>query len=288
MAGNLIELRRRIRSVRNTQKLTKAMKTVSAAKLRRASGDLRRSRPYAAKVGDLLAALAPRLTTVHPLLAERSDGVCLVVAVSADKGLCGVFNSRLLKRVDERLQELRAAGREVRLVTVGSKAVRYFAKRETPVERSYPAFMGRLTFENARQLADDLVAIYDKGGVRSVEFVYTEFLSASRQSVGLRQLLPVAPGSNRPAGPETMDILEPSADRMFAELLPLWLRSQVYGMLLHSSASEHVTRMVAMDLATRNASDMIRSLTLTMNKLRQASITNELLEIITATEALKK
>ncbi len=291
MAGNLIELRRRIRSVRNTQKLTKAMKTVSAAKLRRASGDLKKSGPYADKLAGLLAALAPRLETAHPLIAPRPPGKRLLVVVAADKGLCGAFNSRLLKRAEERLQELAGRGEgDVRLVAVGTKAWRYFAKRHPArIDRHYAGVMGRLTFADARGLADDLLAAWRGETLHAIEFVFTEYLSASRQAVTVQPLLPaapdVAPGA---AAPDADLILEPSAAAMVEALLPLWLRARVYRFLLHSVAAEQGARMVAMDLATRNASDMIRSLTLTMNKLRQASITKELLEIMTATEALKK
>lgn len=300
MAGNLIFLRRRIKSVKNTQKLTKAMKTVAAAKLRRANGELKRSRAYREKIGLLLretgAALAldgARVFTGQPLLHGNEKGAVLLVVVAGDKGLCGAFNSHVLKQGEARYRELAAAGREVILVTVGSKAERYFSKQGLEPVQAHNGMIGRLDFADAARLGADLQQRFLSGGLHSVEFAFNEFVSASKQEFSLRRLFPIevaAPDQPLSAdGAETQTyIFEPDAAAIFQALLPRFVTAAVYQMLLQSVAAEQVARMVAMDLATRNASDMIRELTLLLNKMRQAAITKELLEIITATEALNK
>jgi F-type H+-transporting ATPase subunit gamma len=304
MAGNLIFLRRRIKSVKNTQKLTKAMKTVAAAKLRRASGELKRSRAYREKIGEMLRETGARLAltgqspkatgaSLHPLLGGSESGAVLLVVVAGDKGLCGAFNSHVLKQGEARYRELAAAGREVVLVTVGNKAGRYFSKRKLEPVRAYNNMIGRLQFEDVARLSADLQERFLSGGLHSVEFAASEFVSASKQEFRLRRLFPVAVAP--PERPDPGDgseaeeyILEPGAEAIFQALLPRYVTAAVYQILLQSVAAEQVARMVAMDLATRNANDMVRELTLLMNKMRQAAITKELLEIITATEALNK
>lgn len=296
MAGDLINLRRRIKSVRNNQKLTKAMKTVSAVKLRRASADLNRTRPYLEMLERLLriagSAVPPEETVLHPLMEVREEGGIAVVVVSADKGLCGAFNSHLLKRGEEHYRELAEKGEKPLLITIGNKAYRHFLKRGIPIHRYYLSLIGHLTYEAALRIGNELQAMVEENQVKAVEFVYTEFLSSARQQLSVRRVLPVPPETFRPVSArETGDekyIFEPDAKSVFAALLPRYIRTLIYRTLLGSVASEEAARMLAMDLATRNASDMIQSLTLTMNKMRQASITKELLEIITATEALKQ
>jgi F-type H+-transporting ATPase subunit gamma len=302
MAGNLIVLRRRIKSVKNTQKLTKAMKTVAAAKLRRATGELKRSKPYREKITFLLneagsmaepAGESPKETdaAVRPLLAGNDRGAALLVVVASDKGLCGAFNSHVLRQGEARYRELAAGGREALLVTIGTKAARYFTKRGIEPLRSYNGLIGRLHAADAARIADELRGLFVDRGLSRVEFAFSEFVSASKQQFSLRQLLPVeleVSERTREAVEEAGTIFEPGADELFRALLPSFIRASVHHILLQSMAAEQVARMVAMDLATRNASDMIRHLTLQLNKMRQAAITKELLEIITATEALNK
>jgi F-type H+-transporting ATPase subunit gamma len=294
MAGNLIFLRRRIKSVRNTQKLTKAMKTVAAAKLRRATGELKRSRAYRDKIAQLLREAGSRVDlATHPLLRGNEQGAALLVVVAGDKGLCGAFNSHVLKQGEARYRELAAAGGEVVLVTVGTKAGRYFSKRGLEPKKAYNGMLGRLQFADALRLAADLQELFLSGSLGSVEFAFSEFVSASKQQFSLRRLFPVdvavaaRAGAGPVAGAEGY-IFEPSAGAVFQALLPRHVQASVYQVLLQSMAAEQVARMMAMDLATRNASDMIRALTLQLNKMRQAAITKELLEIITATEALNQ
>lgn len=295
MAGNLIFLRRRIKSVKNTQKLTKAMKTVAAAKLRRATGELKRSRAYREKIGFLLQeAGAKAAQQDHPLLQGGAQGAALLVVIAGDKGLCGAFNSHVLKQGEARFRQLAAAGREAMLVTVGTKASRYFVKRGLEPKKMYNGMVSRLQFADAARLAAELQELFLSQSLGSVEFAFSEFVSASKQQFSLRRLFPIEIGPAVDAGEAGADgeregyIFEPGADAIFQALLPRTVAAFVYQVLLQSAAAEQVARMVAMDLATRNANDMIRDLTLLLNKMRQAAITKELLEIITATEALNK
>lgn len=299
MAGNLIFLRRRIKSVRNTQKLTKAMKTVSAAKLRRASGELKRSRAYREKVASLLAEAGrwadPALLAGEPLLAAGRQEAVLLVVVAGDKGLCGSFNAHALRAGEARRRELAEAGRRVDLVTVGAKASRHFAKRGLQPLRAYNGVIGRLRQEDAAALAADLQELYRSGAYGGVEFVASEFVSASQQPIARRPLFPIAAAAAAEAaagaaeaGAAEPPIFEPGAAELVRALLPRHVLATVIHVLLQSVAAEQMARMAAMELATRNASDVIRRLTLQLNKMRQAAITKELLEIITATEALSQ
>lgn len=297
MAGNLIVLRRRIKSVKNTQKLTRAMKTVAAAKLRRATTELKKSRPYRDKIASFLRqAAAGADLEAQPLLRQPEQGAVLLVVVAGDKGLCGAFNSHVLKKSKARYRKLTADGQAVSLITVGTKASRYFGKKDIEVKKSHNGLISRLQFADAGNLAAELQELFLNGGFRSVEFAFSEFISASRQQFSIRRLFPVVlepPAADADTGKDAdaarvETILEPGAAALIRSLLPRHISALVYQVLLQSMAAEQMARMVAMDLATRNASDMIRALTLLMNKMRQAAITKELLEIITATEALNK
>ncbi len=296
MAGNLIYLRRRIKSVKNTQKLTRAMKTVAAAKLRRVTGELKKSRPHRDKITFLLQQTGATIDlSQQPLLKTREQGSILLVVVASDKGLCGAFNSHVLKQSENYYRELVDRGEAVSLITIGTKASRYFLKRNLALKTAHNGLISRLQFTDASRLAAELTDVYLNEEIKSVEFAFHEFVSASRQQFTVRHLLPVAMEWSAATDAEkekdlqkTKYIFEPGAEAIFQALLPRFIIAAVYQILLQSMAAEQVSRMVAMDLATRNASDMIRSLTLLLNKMRQASITKELLEIITATEALNK
>ena len=307
MAGNLISLRRRIKSVQNTRKLTQAMKTVAAAKLRRAKGELQRSQAYRDRIAGMLQEAGRRVdqtmlseqspegtgAVTLPLLRANEQGAALLVVVAGDKGLCGAFNAHVLKQGEAIYREMSAAGREVLLVTVGSKAGRYFSKRDVVLRKSYNGMLGRMQFADAARLAADLQELYRVEALHSVEFAFSEFVSASKQKFSRRRLFPVEIPSETPAPvegePELLPaIFEPGADAIVQALLPRYISSVVYQVLLQSIAAEQMARMVAMELATRNANDMVRGLTMQLNKMRQAAITSELLELITATEAMNK
>ncbi len=311
MAQNLIDLRRRIRAVKDTQKTTKAMKTVSASKLRRSVTEWNRTQPLMERIRETLDRVVKfseitETIKTHPFLEERTAGETVMVVVSTDKGLCGAFNSHLVEMVEHRYRELLQQGNDrLTLVTIGNKAYKHFKKRDYPIKKTYPSVMTRLRYQHAMDLSVYLQEIYlnPKEEIKRIEFVFTEYRSASKQERAVRSLFPIPLTWEKPGAGEGKDagesghgnpredieyIFEPSAEEIFKALLPKYIDLLVYQVLLQSSASEQTARMVAMEQATQNADDMIRRLTLTMNKVRQASITKELLEIITATEALRK
>lgn len=304
MAENLQDLRRRINSVKNTRKITRAMKTVSAAKLGRTVAKLKRVRPMMEKIEEMLERVSKgKGVGDHPFLQDRQSGDTIIVAVSSDKGLCGAFNSHIIDRTKDFFDRMEDEGENPSLITIGNKIYKYFEKRNYPITRYYDSLMSNLDYPDVKGLSVFLQEIYldESKNVKKIEFVYTGFRSAAKQEITISTLFPIQDQWEK-TGHEKEDkekievkkaeqvefIFEPSAEVLFKALLPRYIDSLIYRVLLESSASEHAARMSAMELATSNAEDMIRELTLTLNKLRQASITNELLEIITATEALKK
>jgi F-type H+-transporting ATPase subunit gamma len=298
MAGNLIALRRRIKAVKNTQKTFRAMKTVSAAKMRRSVTELNKVKPVMEKIESLIRRVASAVDTEsHPLLMEREKGKTVLVVISADRGLCGAFNSHLIAKAEAHYRKnLNKAGDNISLVVMGNKAANFFKRRNFPVKKEYRNVMSRLKHQHALDLSKYLQDIYldPEENIRKVEFIYTGYISAARQELTVRQLFPIKSDWEHEIpveGDEEEEIeyiFEPSEEEIFKYLLPRYIHTLVQQILFQSAASEHGARMKAMELASQNADEMIRSLTLKMNKLRQASITNELLEIITATEALAK
>ena len=291
MAENLIDLKRRINSVKNTQKITRAMKTVAAAKLRKNVKKLNRTEGFMRKIEYLLNRVGKKLDYKNfPLFKDKEEGKVVIVALSSDKGLCGAFNSHTIKEVEDYYKHLEEEKEEVLFITSGNKIYRNLNKKSFTIEKDYKSIMSDLKFSDSVQLSEYLQEIYLNRDIKRVEFVYTEFISSSKQETTVKQILPLKI-ENREDEMEELEIkyiFEPSSQEIFEYILPKYVNSLVYRILLGSIASEHTARMIAMDIATRNANDMIKSLTLTMNKLRQASITKELLEIITATEALKR
>jgi len=292
MSGNLIDLRKRIKAVNNTKKIFQAMKSVSAAKLRRSVTDVQRNLPMMEKIKELLARVGqgPQGKS-NPFLQERNSGDRLVIVLSSDKGLCGSFNSHVMDYLDQYYEELLDQGESPALITAGNRVFKHVRKKGYNLKKNFPSMMSRLSHKEAFELSQYVQKIYLEGEIKKVEFLYTNYISASKQEVGVRTLFPIQKewGDGDTEGNKEIEyIFEPSVDEIFERLLPLYINLFVYRVLLESAASEHGARMVAMDLASRNAGEMIRTLTLTMNKLRQASITTELLEIITATEALNK
>lgn len=297
MAQNLIDLRRRIRAVKDTQKTTQAMKTVSAVKMRRSVNELNRIRPILEKIESLLKRVAQaseKEVKSHPFLTERETGDTIIVAISADKGLCGAFNSHLIEKVEGHYHErFDQEGDNLSLITVGNKAFKHFKKKDYHIKKDYQSVITRLKYHHALDLSKYLQEIYlnPDEEIKRVEFVFTSYISVSKHETAVRQLFPIPftwEDEEDYSNKEDIEyIFEPSAQEIFKALLPRYINSLVYQALLQSTASEHAARMAAMELATQNADEMIHDLTLTLNKLRQASITGELLEIITATEALK-
>jgi F-type H+-transporting ATPase subunit gamma len=295
--ASLRAIRSRIRSVRNTQKITKAMKMLAAAKLRRAQDAVIRARPYAQLIDEMLASLARARAAAdlppHPLMVVRPLRRVEVVMMTSDRGLCGGFNSNIIRRGQRFLVDEGAEFERIQFSTVGKRGRDFARKRGIETRKDYVGFFGRLRYSQAREIADDLIQAYEHDELDAVYLLYNEFKSAIVQQISLVQLLPLqprakierAPGEKGFITPE--HIFEPSRPEVLQSLLPRYLAMQIWRALLESEASEHGARMTAMDSATKNASEMIGRLTLDYNRARQAAITKELMEIVSGAEALK-
>jgi F-type H+-transporting ATPase subunit gamma len=293
---NLQHTRRRIGSVKNTQKITKAMKLVSAAKLRRAQERILAARPYADQMAALQSQLCRRVTsTAHPLMQRRQGSKVELVVVSADRGLCGSFNAQMFRQTIELAGRLEAEGRVVTLTTIGKKARDFFRRRRWPITKSWLQLFDRLQFDQAKTIAEELIGLFTSGERAEVRLLFTEFRSVASQRVTTQLLLPVGAPSPEAthataAAPDTRSgsyLYEPEEDQLLAELLPRAVAVQLFRALLESATSEQGARMMAMDSASRNAGQMIDRLTLIYNKTRQAAITKELMDIVGGAEALR-
>lgn len=296
--ATLREIRRRITSVTNTQKITKAMKMVAAAKLRRAQEGIVSTRPYARKLGELLRHLVTKVDTrINPLLTPREVKRVAIVSVTADRGLCGAFNGNIIKATVNHIKEKYTGFTEVdhglRLVTVGRKGFDFFNKRDYELYSKHIGVFQALDFQRARGIVAELTSGYLKGEFDLVIVIYNEFKSVIQQRIVIEQLLPIPPEETKPSNDirslsQVDYIYEPSAAEIINALVPRHLNFQIWRILLESYAAEQGARMAAMDNATTNAKELIRDLTLSYNKARQAAITKELLEIVSGAEALKK
>ena len=296
--ATLREIRRRVTSVKSTQKITKAMKMVAAAKLRRAQAELVSTRPYAHKMNELLRHLVTKIDlSIHPLLQEREIKRILLVVVSGDRGMCGAFNGNIVKSAVDHLNtqypQLMNEQDGVRIVTVGKKATDFFSKRNYNLYTKHVGLFGNLHFGHARTILQQLVDDYLKGNYDKVEIIYNEFKSVIQQRIVVEQILPIPPEQIQKSKELHMlaqvdYIYELSSSEIIDLLLPKHLNFQMWRILLESSTAEEGARMTAMNNATENAKELIRDLTLSYNKARQASITKELLEIVGGAEALKK
>jgi F-type H+-transporting ATPase subunit gamma len=285
----LIDLRRRIRSVKSTQQITKAMKMVASSRLRRAQDRVLNSRPFARESFNVLRSVAARVhPEAHPLLAHRDDSRpgarVLLIVVTADKGLCGAFNTNILKEAIRFITS--RPGQAVSLVLIGRKARDFFRRRGLDVRFERVNFLHRLDFPDARAIASVAIEEYTNGAIDSVYVVFNEFKSILQQKVVVQRLLPIEQIEVDSSAPPVDYLYEPSPERIFEVLLPRFVEVEVWQALLESVAAEHAARMTAMDSATRNAGDVIDALTLYMNKVRQASITREIIEVVSGAEAL--
>ena len=285
--ATLRDIQRRIRSVQSTQKITKAMKLVAASKFRRAQERILAARPYATKMDALMGSLVGRTgDETHPLLARRDTGRKRLVIITADKGLCGAFNSNILR---ESLRFLRgAAEASVTLVVVGKKARDFYRRRQFTVKTEMLGFFDRLAYSHAQELAGGLMQEYLAEELDEVHLMYNEFRSVAVQRPVRQQLLPIEAESEGDAGPQEEYLYEPGPEAILDSLLPRHVTTQVFRALMESVAGEHGARMTAMESATKNAREMINLLTIQYNKARQERITKELLDIVGGAEALRQ
>ena len=286
--ATLRDIQRRIRSVQSTQKITRAMKLVAAAKLRRAQERILSARPYATKMAELLGNLVSGTDTGHPLMEQREGPRRQIVIITADRGLAGAFNTNVIRRAVELVRESSSA--EVTLVVVGRKARDFFRRRATTIKRDMIGFWDRLAYSHAVELADYFMQQYLDSEVDEVVLLYNEFRSVTMQRPVRVQLLPIPHGEVEAAeSAAPVDyIYEPSPEAILGDLLPRHVRMQVYRALMESLAGEYGARMTAMEAATKNAKEMIDVLTIQYNKARQEKITKELLDIVGGAEALKQ
>ena len=296
---SLKTIRRRITSVKNTQKITRAMKMVAAARLRRATQRISDLRPYAKRTVEVLRSVARGAgggpdEAVHPLLAERPVKKVLLVVFTSDRGLAGAFNSGMIRATTAKMKDLQDQGLEVSLATIGRKGRDFFRRRNVTIAQEFTG-LPEGSNEKAIEIARGFIHAFTSGEFDQVILGYSEFRSAINQKPTFQQILPIDTGvsaadETAAAGPRTLVefIYEPSRETLLERLLPMYVNVSVFRAMLESSASEHGARMTAMDNATTNAKKMISSLTLQYNRARQAAITKELMEIIGGAEAIKE
>ncbi|MBN2135544.1 MAG: ATP synthase F1 subunit gamma [Acidobacteria bacterium] len=283
----LIDLRQRIKGVKSTQKITKAMKMVAAARMRRAQSDILAARPYATHMRDMLDSLTRRVNpTNHPLLRVRGDENIELVIVTGDKGLCGSFNTNIIKQSEDFL-EARKSDKKLYLNLVGRKGRDFFKKRNFNIKHEYVGIYNDLNYDYAIQIADQMIQEYTEKQLDAVYMVYNEFKSVLQQRVVVERLLPIGEIDMDSSNDDVDYIYEPTETEILEQLIPLHIRTQVWRVLLESNAAEQAARMNAMENATNNAQDIIESLTLKMNKLRQQTITTQLIEVVSGADALK-
>jgi F-type H+-transporting ATPase subunit gamma len=287
---SLIDLRRRIRAVKSTQQITKAMKMIAASRLKRAQDRVVAARPFAQRMLGLLNSLVSRVDPeVHPLLRmpDQAGAPVLLIVITADRGLCGSFNSNVIKSAGQFITT-EGQGREVALGLIGRKGRDFFRRRGFDVRYEAAGIFQRLSFEHAVGVANTAIEEFTSGRVGSVYLVYNEFKSVMTQKLVVERLLPIPRlelEAGAAAGPTLDYIFEPAPELIFAELLPRHVQVQVYRALLESNAAFFAAQMTAMDAATRNSAEMIEDLTLYMNKVRQAAITREIIEVVSGAAA---
>ena len=284
--ANLRDIRKRIASVKSTQQITKAMQMVAASKLKRAQDGVVAARPYANKMSDVLASLALRTEAgKHPLLQRREEKNVELIVITSDRGLCGGYNHNVIKASEQFIKEKQGEYENILLSVVGKKVRDYYRRqaKEFSAEFLNP---GTITFSYAEEIGAEVINRYVEKTTDAVYVVYTEFKSAMTQNVIVQRLLPVEPMELAEDEVAVEYIYEPSEGALLADIIPRYISTQIFRMLLESIASEHGSRMTAMDSATKNATEMTAKLTLIYNRARQAAITTELMEIVSGAEAL--
>ena len=288
---NLKDIRSRIRSVKNTQQITRAMKMIAASRLRKAQEAILAKRPYAQRLREVIATLAVRADDEdHPLLQVREPKNVMLLVLTSDRGMCGGFNANINRTTARYIQESADRHERIELSVIGKKGELFFGKRKSQftIAKTYRRVFEEIGIDKAGEIGEDIISSYKDNGLDAVYMVYNEFKSAISQRVVVEQLLPVERPGAEEADASLLDfIYEPSKEAVLDQVLPLYVNMQIYRAVLESIASEMGARMTAMDAATRNASELIASLTLQYNRARQAAITKELMEIIGGAEALK-
>ena len=292
MAGQLKEVRNRIKSVQNTQQITKAMKMVSAAKLRKAQDGIIQMRPYAKKLQEVLSNIAGSSDgeAGSSLSVERAEEKVLLIVITSDRGLCGAYNANLIKLAKATIKEKypsQGAKGNVTIWSIGKKGYEHFAKNKFKTDAAFKDIFHNLTFENVQVCAQAAVKAFGNKEFDKIELVYSEFKNAATQRFVLEQFLPI-PNVKKKEGAKKSDfIFEPSKEELITELMPKILNTQLFKAVLDANASEHGARMTAMDKATENANELLKELKLSYNRARQAAITTELTEIVSGAAALK-
>lgn len=286
--ASLKSIKKRIVSVKNTRQITKAMKMVSAAKLRRAQENVVAARPYAQKMGEVLQSLAGNLEgNLHPLLEKRDAKKLLLIVVTSDRGLCGGFNTNLCKAGERYIKEKQAEFDQISIMTVGRKGYEFLKSRHT-VYKNFANMLSKPNYQAAAMLAQDVIEGYLAEEYDQVVMLFNSFRTVMSQDITFQQLLPIVPEEKVAADENGVEyIYEPSVSDLLTEILPKNIEVQIFKAMLESVAGEHGARMTAMDSASKNASEMIGKLTLQYNRARQAAITTELMEIISGAESIK-
>ena len=287
--ATLRDIQKRIVSVKNTQQITKAMKMVAAAKLRKAEERVLQARPSSDKLQDILNNVCRLIEPpLPPLLVSRPVERIELIVVTSDRGLCGGFNNNVIREAERFLKNAEEKGQQVTLTTLGRKARDVFRKQKKNIRESYLSIDKEFDYFTAEKIAKEMITFYEQGETDEVSVIYNEFQSVISQKVVERKIVPIAIEETESSGDETMVeyLYEPDRDQIFAQLLPRQITVQVYRAVLESVAGEFGARMTAMDNATRNAGEMIDRLTLQFNRARQAAITTELIEIVSSKEAM--
>ena len=292
MAGQLKEVRNRIKSVQSTQQITKAMKMVSAAKLRRAQDSIVQMRPYARKLQDMLSNIVSntQVEGSNTLATERPVEKVLLIVITSDRGLAGAYNANVIKLAKQTIKEKYAtqfSRGNVTIWSIGKKGYEHFVKNNYKVNDSHKDIFLKLTFENVQAAAQDAVKAFREKEFDAVEIVYSEFKNAATQRFVVEQFLPIPKTAGSGSGVKADFIFDPNQEELISELMPKILNTQLFKAVLDANASEHGARMTAMDKASENANELLRSLKISYNRARQAAITTELTEIVSGAAALQ-
>lgn len=283
--ATLRTIKRRIGSIRNTQQITKAMKMIAAVKLKGAQDSLLSARPYSDKIHEVIESLVVSSgLSPHPLLEKREIKKAVLIVVSSDRGLCGAFNANVFR---EALSFLKEKEFEKSLVLIGRKAQEFFKRRDFKIKKEYKDLYTDFSYKKASEISQDIMEDYVTRDIDGVYIIYNYFKSVLFHKTTVTTLLPIEPKNRQEDSAEIDYIYEPSQLEILKDLLPRYIRTQIFKVLLESLASEHSARMTAMDAATENAAELIESLTLTYNKTRQAAITREIIEVVSGADAMK-